>query len=71
MHSTRTWEMSIATILMCLHDIGIPEDLETHLIKFIGPALKILNLLKEKNEKSEDAEGPRPSKRQRTGTLIN
>ena len=34
----------IETVLMCLKEIGLPEELENILIKFFGPALKILHL---------------------------
>ena len=33
----------IEMVLMCLKEISFPEDLETLLIKFFGPAFKIVS----------------------------
>ena len=53
----------IEMVLMCLKEIGCPEDLEHLLIKFFGPAFKIIQ---SSHEEQGDFGSLRPTKRQRT-----
>ena len=40
----------VEMVMICLKEIGYPQDLETLLIKFFGPALKILE---QRNEQTD------------------
>ena len=51
-------------VLICLKEIGCPEDLKTLLIKFFGPAFKII-CMNPSNE-AIDVDSFRPTKRQKT-----
>ena len=57
----------IEVVLMCFKEIAFPEDLETLLIKFFGPAFKIIM---NRGEEPNGVEYLRPTKRQKLPITI-
>ena len=55
----------IEMVLMCLKEINCPDELQTLLVKFFGPAFKII-IPKLRESINEENGSLRPTKRQKT-----